>query len=277
MLQNPYYYQWSIHLLYWVGGVATTVAGSWVSSKIRDYQEARNHHRDDIKEHVLRPLRSKIEAMQLLPTFSVEWFQQNRNPTASAQEPPVTYGHVLSMNEPDPDSGNPIEQALLEDARVNHYVDLIASWNKLKESWFVHLDRRATWVESIADAVSNGCNLEAYPTKEVNAPYVMHLALAMFVYNRLVGLGEAILDLQIEPSMAYLICGAQRVAMGEPGQMRQLVSLVDSLIAFHMSRATQLHLELTKLTAGRSSVLRRFSLAIAEKKLSHRCALVPFF
>src|ERR1700733_11032288 len=233
MLQAAPYYQWSIHLLYWIGGVATTVAGSWVSSKIRDYQEARNHHRDDLKEHVLRPLRSKIEAMPLLPTFSAEWFPQHRNPNASALEPPVTYGHVLSINESYENSDSPIEQALLEDARVNHYPNLIAAWKTLQDSAIVHLDRRARWVEEIAEAVSSGSSLEAYPTKEVNTPYVMHRSLAMFVYNRLVGLGEGFLHVQIEPSMAFLSDGGQRLAMGQNGQMHNMVQLIDSLMQFH--------------------------------------------
>jgi hypothetical protein len=277
MAEAAPYYSWSIHLLYWIGGVAATVAGARVTSKIRDYQDARNYHREELKEHILRPMRTQIEELQLLPMFSVEWFQKHRNPNASALEPPVTYGPVLSMNASNQNLGNPTELALFEDARVNYYPKLITSWNKLKGSWFVHLDRRMKWIEEIAEAILGASGLEAHPTKDVNAPYVMHLALAMFVYNRLIGSGDGVLSVQTESSVAFLSDGGQRLAMGQTGQIAHIVQLTDSLIQFHKVRAAQLHEELTKMISDRSSLSNQFSFAIAEKKLSHHCGLVPFF
>ena len=45
-----------LHLLFYVGGVASTIVGSLVSSKIRVYHDNRKSHLDDIKERVLTPL-----------------------------------------------------------------------------------------------------------------------------------------------------------------------------------------------------------------------------
>ena len=47
-------------LLIYVGGVVTTIFGSWVSGKLRVYDDSRKAHLDDIKQKVLIPLRDGL-------------------------------------------------------------------------------------------------------------------------------------------------------------------------------------------------------------------------
>jgi hypothetical protein len=44
-----------VRLLIYVGGAATTLVGSWASSKIHVYQESRKAHLEDIKQKVCSP------------------------------------------------------------------------------------------------------------------------------------------------------------------------------------------------------------------------------
>jgi hypothetical protein len=59
------YVDWSIKALYYVSGVASTIVGSLLSSKIRVYHDARISHRDELKQKVLAPLRKNLEAHYL--------------------------------------------------------------------------------------------------------------------------------------------------------------------------------------------------------------------
>src|SRR5258708_11743681 len=52
----PNYTEWLIRVLAFVGGVASTVVGSWVSSKIRVFHDNRKAHLEDLKQRVLIPL-----------------------------------------------------------------------------------------------------------------------------------------------------------------------------------------------------------------------------
>jgi hypothetical protein len=55
--QTPaYLIEWLVRLLVFIGGVASTVVGSWVSNKIRVCHDERKAHRDDLKKQVLVPL-----------------------------------------------------------------------------------------------------------------------------------------------------------------------------------------------------------------------------
>lgn len=261
----------------WMVGAASTAVGSWLTFKVHVYQEARVHHREELKQHVLQPLRSAIEGLHLHLTFSVEWQQQSLNRNASASEMPVKFGPALNINDPGLISDNSVEPALLEDARANHYPKLIAGWDKLRSSWFAHLDRRMKLIEELAQSVIDSSGLEAHPAKDPNGQYVMHLALAMFVYSRLMGLGDRALNIEVEPNCAYLTDGGQRVAKSTPDQVRRVLQIADSLIQSHAARASQLNTELATMVAARSALLHQFSLAIAAKRLSRRCELVPFF
>src|ERR1035441_7589211 len=74
---QPASIEWVIRLLVYVVGVATTIVGSWVSSKIHAYHDSRKAHLEDIKSSVLVPIRKELERFepflfQRTPLFSVE-------------------------------------------------------------------------------------------------------------------------------------------------------------------------------------------------------------
>lgn len=58
---SPQALAWLYALLGWVGGVATTVGGSVVASRIRVYDDNRKAHRDELKAGVLEPLRDGVK------------------------------------------------------------------------------------------------------------------------------------------------------------------------------------------------------------------------
>jgi hypothetical protein len=47
---------WVYALIVWLGGIAATIAGSWIASKIRIYHDNKQSHYEDVKTQVLRPL-----------------------------------------------------------------------------------------------------------------------------------------------------------------------------------------------------------------------------
>ena len=84
IVRSSDYLDWSIKALYYVGGVATTVVGSLLSSKIRIYHDARNAHRDELKQKVLEPLWKNLASHYGKPYFIVRQEEQQYNAQALA-------------------------------------------------------------------------------------------------------------------------------------------------------------------------------------------------
>src|SRR6266566_6513979 len=99
MLESPSMYsapqiQPSMYaLLGWAGGAASTVAGSWIASKIHVYHAHRDAHRDELKERVLIPLRDCLDndyeprAKFAKPIVSLNWKQTAFKAAARSTEP----------------------------------------------------------------------------------------------------------------------------------------------------------------------------------------------
>jgi hypothetical protein len=130
----------------------------------------------------------------------------------------------------------------------------------------------------MAQHILRESKLPAHPAKNPNDSYIMHLTLGLFVYARLQQSGMSSLRVQVDGSTALLSNGGgANVAKGSAEQMNELVGLINSMIDTNRSRASQLDQELTKLQSDLSFLSRRFSLALAAKKLARRCPLVRFF
>ena len=101
MAQAPYYIEWLFRLLAFIGGAASTVVGSWISSKIHVYYEQRKAHLDDLKEKVLIPLRTSLQGLRskvfhLTPVVFVEMAAATHfDEKAKATEEPTEQGDVL--------------------------------------------------------------------------------------------------------------------------------------------------------------------------------------
>lgn len=272
------YIDWSIKSLYYVGGVASTVVGSLLSSKIRVYHDARNNHRDELKQKVLEPL-YKMLGFYGVPQFTVLYQAQQFNPQALAGESPSTYGPSVTLERPGHEPT--IDGILLEDARLHHYPTVIAASETLKKQWTAQAERHKAFIEAIAQEILTASRLPAFPAPSPG-PYVMHWNLGTFVYNRLVLEADARLWTQAQadgqiPDCHILNDGQVSAAKGSEAQMKNLIQWVDAMLIGRREQAMALREGLRTLEEKRAVLSRQLSLAIAEKKLRRRCSLVRFF
>lgn len=258
-----------------IGAVVSGAVG-WISSLYNHYRDSRKLHLEELKQHVLEPLRIAALAPTLLPAFDVAWGPQAYNTNVGVSEHPVTHGPVLQVLEPETTSGNVMEKALLQDARKNHYVHLISSFDNFSQSVAKHSRHRRELVEELAKNILLFSTLPAHPTNN-NGPYIMQLNLALVVYGRLMEFGEAALKIDQHPDGACLSNGGANWAKGQPGQMKDIMKFMDGSIEANRDRASQLRRELESLKQQQITLAEAFSLEIAAKGLPGRCNLVPFF
>jgi hypothetical protein len=268
---------WSVRVLYiFVGAVISGLVG-WLSSLYNHYRDSRKHHLEELKQHVLEPLRSAMLNATLLPTLEVVFGIQTYNPNAGVSEYPMGHGPVLAAQESEVTLDRVVEEALLEDARQNHYVSLMSSWGKFSQAVAQHSRDRQAWIEGLAKEILAFSGLPAHPAKDHNGPYVMQIQLAMVIYGRLMEFGEATLKIEQHPDSACLTNGGANWAKGRPEQMKALMHKMDELISANRDRTTELRSEFASLLQERNTLVGRFSYEISAKKLPGRCDLVPFF
>ena len=134
-------------LLIWIGGVASTVAGSWLTGRIRAYQDDKQAHLVQIKEEILKPIRDGI-AERFLPLLTYEdvpfagKYQQVRSSDSPNVLEPAFQEHlqIVPTTPTYEDLVAKLPRGLLQDARWKHYPVLfdeigsfIASWKKVAE------------------------------------------------------------------------------------------------------------------------------------------------
>jgi hypothetical protein len=266
---------WSIRVVWiFVGALISGLVG-WASSLYNHYRDSRKHHLEELKQQVLEPLRTATLAPTLLAAFDVAWGPQAYNTNVRVSEYPVTHGLVLQVVEPETTSDHVVEKALLQDARKNHYVHLISSFDKFSQSVAKHSRHRRELVEELAKNILAFSGLPAHPTNN-NGPYIMQLNLALVVYGRLMEFGEAALKIDQHPDGACLSNGGANWAKGQPGQMKDIMKYMDGLIDANRERAAQLRSELAGLRQEQNTLADAFSYEIAAKRLPGACDLVPF-
>lgn len=259
-------------------GVVTTVIGSWVVSRIHLYQEARNAHRDEIKEQVLEPLRTTLMTRPTSLFFSAEFTARSYDHRASAEQAPTKHGYVLRLSGASLGSTTGVDDALFEDARTHHHQALMAAWRHLTSSWAAHVDRWRAFIDHTADDMLSASGIQPFPTENsVARPYVRHLTLAVFIQARLQGTGETNLRVVRAGNEALLTDGSANLASGSFEQMQKLLTWINDKMVSARPLANRLALEFGELQAECAEVSRQFSLAIAAKKLSRDCPLVRFW
>jgi hypothetical protein len=268
---------WSLRVLYiFVGAVISGLVG-WLSSLYNHYRDARKHHREELKQSVLEPLRAATLNTDLMPTFEINFGPQTYNPNAGVAEYPIRHGPVLVVHQPEITSDHIVEKALLEDARKNHYVDLIVAWEKFSQSVFRHSQFWHKLIEDMAREIHVSSRLPAHPSDNSGGPYVMHLQLAMVVYGRLMEFGEAALRIEQHPDAACLTNGGANWAKGLPEQMKAIMQKMDDLISANRDRVARLRRELAGLRTEQAALVSALSYEMASKRLPGICDLVPFF
>jgi hypothetical protein len=189
----------------------------------------------------------------------------------------MSHGPVLVAQEPEVTLDRVVEKALLQDAHQNHYVSLIAAWEKFSTAVSQHSQRRRDLIGALAADILAFSGLPAHPAKDHNGPYVMQIQLAMVIYGRLMGFGQAAVKIQQHPDGACLTDGGANWAKGRPEQMKALMQRMDELISTNRDRAAELRLESVSLVQEQNTLAARFSYEISAKRLPGKCDLVPFF
>jgi hypothetical protein len=277
MFSNPDSVPLSVKALLWVGGVATTVVGSILTSQIKIYFDSRNNHRDELVTKILQPLHDLIKSQYIpvMPIVEFDWHSYNSS--ARAQDNPFESGMQVRFLDPGPEAEEMLPSALFEDARSSHYHKLIADWDRFKKGWTELLTKRQSWVRSIGDDILAFSNLPKYPPADYTGPYLMHLNLAAFITNRLLLFGSASIGQGSQIDGETISDGSTLLAKGSAIQMKNLMELINSRLDSNQPKAKELLKEWDSLLAEKVDLLRQFSLAIAVKSLKGRCDLVKLF
>ena len=260
-------------------GVVTTVIGSWVVSRIHLYQEARNAHRDEIKEKfwshcaahpMTRPtsfssppnsprgaMTTELPRNRLRPNMVMSCGYRGR---LSAQQSGVDRCAVRRRTHSS--SSGPHGRL----AEPHEFMGRPCRSMAARSS----ITRRRTCVSA--------SGIQPFPPKiRLSRPYVRHLTLAVFIQARLQGTGETSLRVVRAGNEALLTDGSANLASGSFEQMQKLLTWINDKMVSARPLANRLALEFGELQAECAEVSRQFSLAIAAKKLSRDCPLVRFW
>jgi len=272
-----------IRFLAYLGGVASTLVGSWVSSKLHVYQDNRKAHLEDIKQKVLIPL-SYVLANQYSTLVThqssavlEEWGARQHKETASVTEHQSEDGPLLAIVLPDMMAG--LDPALYADARKNHFSKLLKQAEAFSETWRAHASECHAWVVRLADEILAKSQMEPFPVAQFGIPNVNHLKLGLFVYRRLFCFSQHSLLIHARNAQTdqWIIEGFQGTsAEGTEQQLRAVVSALDDLVAKEKETADGLQAKAQAVEQKLSGLRSELNYAIASRRLRRRCDLVPF-
>jgi hypothetical protein len=267
-------------LLIWSAGVGSTVAGSWISSKIHIYYDSRQAHLDELKEKVLLPIQQGLAGYTALvrhqsPVVGDPWGVRRQNEKVSVTEPPNELGPGLSTIALDILSST--DPTFYADCKMRHFREQIAHTEEFLAEWCSHVDQCRAWVERLADEILLGSQLPPFPVTPRGSSYVMQYRLGIFVYRRLFrNLDYALFkDCQ---NLKWSILGFDGTsAEGTEQQMDAVLSLLDRLMEEEKNTADRLLKDARALEQNLSSLSRELGYAIAARRLHRHCDLVSFF
>lgn len=280
--------EWLFRLLAFIGGVISTVIGSWVSSKIHVYHDHRNTHHEELKARVLRPLlKTTTQHIPLVehkdPVVTEGWGLLRFAKEARTTESGVEYGTILKTSNPWSETLQSVDHALLEDAREAHIKELMADVSQLAQDWEAHVDRCVSWVNSMALDILKASGMNSYNKHPLAPPFVLELRLAIFVYMRLFRLPTEALrkeangqywTLEGAPGAPNVI-GSSTLAPEE--LVDALLQTMDKVTEANRAVAVRLREESSEITQRTVNLRDRLEFAIASKKLHKRCDFVKFF
>jgi hypothetical protein len=274
-----------VRLLFAVGGVVTgvasTVAGSWISSKIHVYHENRKAHLEEIKQKVLIPIRDGLaDKYRSLVTHRspvvVEAFGvRRRKENISVTEYPNEHGPLLVKVAPDIVEAS--DQVLFADAKKKHFRKVIDHTEQFLTAWQAHADECLAWVLSLAEQILAGCKLAPDQPVSYGSGYIMQYRLGVFVYRRLFRSVEfALFKRTLNPG--WVLEGFDGTsAAGTEQELDAVLSLLDDLLETEKSAADRLLRDARVLEQSFSLLCGEINYAIAAHRLRRKCDLVRFF
>jgi len=274
-----------VRLLVYVGGVATTIIGSWLASKIRVYEDNRKGHLEDIKQKVLAPLNDGLAEKHASlvthrsPVVKADWGLRLRRENVSVTEQPEEHGFLLTIEAPDILSTT--DQILYADAKKKHFPRLIVNTEEFLAAWLAHAGECRIWVLSLAEEILAKSELPP-DTGSHGSRYIMQYRLAVFVYMRLFHSSGAAVSKRnqissFEPPRWVLETGTGVAAEGTEGDMDRIMSGLDHLVETERVTAERLHNDARTLEQKLSSLRGELNYAVAARRLRRKCDLVPFF
>lgn len=281
------YVEWLVRLLAFIGGAASTVAGSWISSKIRVYHDNRKAHLEDLKQRVLVPLRDGLEehfrplVFHLTSVVRVEMGAATEfRERAGVTESPEERGDVLAAAFPGSLVFGPLDSALLHDATKVHFRKQMDRVNTFVTRWMAHAGECHAWVQRMAREILTKSDLPAFPPKVpegvVQRSYVMHLRLAAFIYRRLFHLPTE--ALRTSDDGAYWTLNGQQatLACGPKTKVEALVVMLDKLRESEEATARSMRDKAGDLQTSFVNLIPELDHAVASRRLRKRCDLVTF-
>jgi hypothetical protein len=160
-----YYIEWLVRLLAFIGGVVSTVVGSWISSKIRVYHDNRKAHRDELKEKVLGPLGSCLDetfvplVTLVQPAVATRWNESSFTTRAPSTEPQTRSQLTLEAVNPWLEFKAAVDRVLYEDARKKHFAELLTRAEEFASAWKEYAEHVCQWVQEMSQQLSRTSGL----------------------------------------------------------------------------------------------------------------------
>ncbi|MGA8429503.1 MAG: hypothetical protein WB729_06755 [Candidatus Sulfotelmatobacter sp.] len=268
-----------------VAGVASTVAGSWISSKIHVYHENRKAHLEEIKEIVLNPISHALagDFARLVEhkasAVLLVWGTRSRKQIASVTESQTDEGHSLAPALPDISATT--NSVLYADAKKKHFPKLVDQVEHFIEAWRTHATDCHAWVVHLSEEILKNSQMEPFPTSKYGNTYVDHRKLGLFIYRRLFRCTQHSLQKHFSNPLAreyWILEGFEGTsAAGTEQQLTALISVLDDLVIKEKDNADRLQADARVLEQSLTSLRSELNYAVAHRHLKSRCDLVPFF
>jgi len=270
--------EWLVRLLVFVGGVASTIVGSWVSSKIRVYHDNWKAHLSDIQQKVLIPIHDSLieNYTELLghksPAVDVVWGVRDRRENAKVTEHQNEEGPLLRAISPD--VRIVADQTLYADTKKKHFPKLISNAEQFSDAWCSHAQECRAWVLKMAEEILSKGNLPPFPGSDT---HVRHYSLGVFIYRRLFRTLDYSLFTRNQGSNWVLEGFDGATAVGTKQELDNLLCELDAIREREKATAERLLSQAQDLQRRLISLCGEFNYAIAARRLRHKCDLVPFF
>jgi hypothetical protein len=276
-----------IRLLLWIGGVASTIVGSWVSSKIHVYHENRKAHLENIKSNVLTPIRDELKEFEPFvfnkqPLFSLTHTTTKYHQNAPLTESSVEGERLLNAAFPTGLLFRGTEPALTQDVRMTHLPELMKALSRFVKNWTLYTGECGFRLTRLAKEILERSGLPEFPKKATfwPQPLVQHLDLAILIHRRSFGFPTSILKLeQVSGSDLWAIQSddGTRYAFGQEEQVRTLLEYLNGLVISENASGQKLLNQSLRIQEEFVRVGALLDFAIASQRLRKKCDLVSFF
>jgi hypothetical protein len=271
--------------LLWAGGVLTTIIGSWITSRIRLYQDHKNAHHQELKDRILAPMKSGLlehfgpMAAGQSGVLGLEYGAQQINESAKITEDATRSGFFLVAPFPTSAIFGLLDSALLVDARRTHYRDVMELVDGFLSEWSAAAGECHAWCSKLAERILRESKMPAFlGSGGHTGSYVMHLHLALVVYRRLSGFPVGAARVVNQGPDWVMHIEDRAAAVGSEQQVDAVVEILDGLVESEAATARGLGEKIAGLNRKLMvEVVGALDYAAASRRLRRRCDLVPFF